>query len=139
MRQVHLSVLGMDMDFKRASALAASCAGGDADMELPVLVAWHDKRLSKMSPAIEGADISTRWHDYGESHNGCLEIDVGGDYDFIFADSAAFGAYGSSPYINITDEKGQEYICEIISALHGGQKPDANSCIPLDEFTSKMT
>lgn len=139
MRQVQVQVSGMDMDFRKASALAASCAGGDADMEMPVLVAWHDKRMSRMSPAIEGADINTRWHDYGESHGGCLEVDVAGDYDFIFAESAAFNSYGPSPYVNITDEKGQEYVCQIIDALHGGHSPDRSTCVPLDEYTSKLT
>jgi hypothetical protein len=139
MKQVQLNISGTGLDFKKASALAASCAGSDIEMEMPVLVAWHDKRMSRMSPVIEGADINSRWRDYGESHNGCLEVDVGGDYDFIFADSAAFDDYGPSPYINIKDEKGQEYICQIIDALHGGHSPDMKSCVPLDEYTSKMT
>ncbi len=139
MKHVQLNVSGMNLDFKTASALAASCAGRDVEMEEPVLVAWHDKRQSRMSPVIEGADISSRWRDYGVSHSGCLEVDVGGDYDFIFADSAAFNDYGPSPYVNITDGKGQEYICQIINAVHGGRSPDMNSRVPLDEYTSKMT
>ena len=138
MKQAHISYSGMDLDYKKANALAASLAGSDAEIIEPVMVAWHDKKASRMSPVVEGADINTRWHDYGESHGGQLEIDVNGEYDFIFADSSAFEPYGPSPYINLHDKSGNEYLCQI-NALRDPHNPSQEACVPLDEWTSKMT
>lgn len=138
MKQVQIHTSSPDLDYAAASALACSYAASDPEMETPVVVAWHDKRQGRMSPAIAGADINTRWHDYGASHCGCIEIEVDGDYDFVFADSAAFDPYGPSPYVNLFDSSGNEYICQI-NALRDPQHPDANACVPLDDYTSKMT
>jgi hypothetical protein len=102
------------------------------------MVAWHDKKGSRMSPVIEGGDINTRWHDYGESHGGKLEVDINGEFDFIFADSSAFEQYGPSPYINLYDKRGNEYLCQI-NALRDPHNPSKEACVPLDEVTSKMT
>lgn len=43
MKQVQLNISGMDLDFKKASALATSCAGSDMEMEMPVLL-WTNTR-----------------------------------------------------------------------------------------------
>lgn len=138
MKQVQIHSTGTDLDYQAACALAVSFAASDPEIETPVVVAWHDKRLARMSPAIEGADINTRWHDYGASHCGCLEVDVNGEYDFVFADSAAYDEYGPSPYANLSDGEGHEYICQI-NALRDPHRPDMNACVALDEYTSKMT
>ena len=138
MKHVQIHSMGTDLDYMKASALAVSFAASDPEMEKPVVVAWHDKRMAKMSPAIAGADIDTRWHDYGASHCGCLEVDVDGEYDFVFADSAAFDEYGPSPYINLFDGEGREYVCQL-GALRDPHRPDMNACIALDDYTSKMT
>lgn len=138
MKQAHISYTGMDLDYKKANVLAASLADSDDDIIEPVMVAWHDKKASRMSPVVEGGDINTRWHDYGESHGGQLEIDVNGEYDFIFADSSAFEPYGPSPYINLHDKSGNEYLCQI-NALRDPHNPSQEACVPLDDWTSKMT
>ena len=138
MKHIHIHSTGSDLDYQAASVLAASFAATDPELEAPVVVAWHDKRMSRMSPVIEGADVNTRWHDYGESHCGCLEIDVNGEYDFVFADAAPYDQYGPSPYVNLFDGEGHEYICQI-NALRDPQRPDMGACIPLDDYTSKMT
>lgn len=138
MKHVQIHLEGSELNYKAASALAASFAASDPDMEKPVVVAWHDKRMGTMSPAIAGADVNTRWRDYGESHCGCLDVDVSGEYDFVFADAAAFEEYGPSPYVNLADAEGHEYICQL-NALRDPHRPDMHACVVLDEYTSKLT
>lgn len=141
MKVAHITFSGMDLDYATASSLAGSFAEKDKEILEPVLVAWHDKREARMSPAIEGADINTRWHDYGESHGGQLEVDVNGEFDFIFADASCFDKYGPSPYVNLHDQVGQEYICLTPSLRHPHNPsiPSRDACVPLDEWTSKLT
>lgn len=138
MKATHINYSGMDLDYRTASRLAATLADKDPNLIDPVMVAWHDKKASRMSPVIEGANINTRWHDYGESHGGRLEIDVNGEFDFIFADSSAFEPYGPSPYVNLHDKNGNEYLCQI-GALRDPHDPSKEACVVLDEWTSKMT
>ena len=138
MKTAHIDYSGMDLDFKVASGLAASLVAKDPDIADPVMVAWHDKKASRMSPVVEGADINTRWHDYGESHCGKLEVDINGEYDFIFADSSAYEPYGPSPYVNLHDKQGNEYLCQI-NALRDPHNPSQEACVPLDDWTSKLT
>jgi hypothetical protein len=104
----------------------------------PVLVAWYDRRDARMSPVIEGADLRTRWHDYGASHGGKLEIDVAGDYAFIYADSSAFDPYEACPYANLHDAQGNEFLCQI-GLLGDPRVPTKQACVALDEWSSKQT
>jgi hypothetical protein len=138
MRQIHIHVPGTDLDYLVARQLAASRANLESGIREPVMMAWHDRRASMMSPVIEGGDVNTRWHDYAESHDGQLEIDVNGDYDFVFADSAAFEAYGQSPYVNLSDGSGNNYLCQR-GLLRDPHQPEADACVALDDYTSKMT
>jgi len=138
MKAAHINYSGMELDYRTASGLAASFADKDPHIVEPVMVAWHDKKASRMSPVIEGGDINTRWHDYGESHGGKLEVDVNGEFDFIFADSSAYEPYGPSPYINLHDQSGHEYLCQI-NALRDPHNPSQEACVELDEWTSKLT
>jgi len=138
MKAAHINYSGMELDYRTASGLAASFADKDPHIVEPVMVAWHDKKASRMSPVIEGGDINTRWHDYGESHGGKLEVDVNGEFDFIFADSSAYEPYGPSPYINLHDQRGHEYLCQI-NALRDPHNPSQEACVELDEWTSKLT
>lgn len=138
MRQAHIEYSGTDLDYGRAAALAATFAGEDKEVIEPVLVAWYDRKAARMSPAIEGADLSSRWHDYGESHGGRLEVDVGNDFAFIYADSSAFDPYEASPYSNLSDAQGNEYLCQT-NLLSDPHQPIPSACVPLDEWTSKLT
>ncbi|MDP1897553.1 MAG: AF1514 family protein [Sulfurimicrobium sp.] len=138
MKAAHINYSGMNLDYKMASGLAATFADKDPNIIDPVMVTWHDKQGARMSPAIEGADVNTRWHDYGESHGGKLEGDVNGEFDFIFADSSAFEPYGPSPYINLHDQHGNEYLCQI-NALRDPHDPSKEACVVLDDWTSKLT
>ena len=138
MKAAHINYSGMNLDYKMASGLAATLADKDPDIIDPVMVAWHDKRAARMSPVIEGANINTRWHDYGESHSGKLEVDVNGEFDFIYADSSAFEPYGASPYISLHDKLGNEYLCQV-NALRDPHDPSKEACVVLDDWTSKLT
>lgn len=138
MREVHLNYSGTDLNYKTACELATCMVTKEAEFGEPIMVAWHDKKTSRMSPVIAGGDINTRWHDYGESHGGKLEVDVNGEYDFIFADSNDFDRYGPSPYVNLHDQSGNEYLCQI-NELRDPKNPSQEACVVLDEWTSKLT
>lgn len=138
MRRIHIDSTAMALDYLVARQLASARAKRESGIGEPVLMAWHDRQASTMSPVIEGGDVNTRWHDYGESHDGQLEIDVNGDYDFVFADSSAFEAYGQSPYVNLSDGSGNSYLCQR-SLLRDPHQPEVRACVALDDYTSKMT
>jgi hypothetical protein len=138
MRQAHLVHPATELNYPLAARLAAAFADTDTEVIEPVLVAWYDRKAARMSPAIEGADLRTRWHDYGASHGGKLEIDVGDDFAFIYADGSAFDPYEASPYSNIKDDRGNEYLCQI-NLLGDLQQPTAEACVALDDWTSKLT
>lgn len=138
MRHAHIDFTGMNLDYKTASHLAASFADNDREIIDPVVVAWQDKKSDRMSPTIADCDANTGWHDYAVSHGGKLEVDVNGEYDFIFGDSSAFEPYGPSPFINLHDTRGNEYLCQI-NALRDPRNPSKEACVVLDEWTSKLT
>lgn len=138
MRQAHIPYAAKDLDYPKAAHLAAMLADSDSAVIEPVLVAWYDRRSAKMSPVIDGADLRTRWHDYGASHGGKLEIDVAGDYTFIYAESSPFDPYGPSPYTNLHDAQGNEYLCQT-GLLKDARTPTREACVALDEWTSKLT
>lgn len=138
MKQVQLSLSTTDIDYKKAVVLADAIVGQDGDVAAPMLVAWYDRKSERMSPAIAGADLHTRWHDYGASHGGRLEVDVGDDYAFIYADSSAYEPYGPSPYVNLRDSEGNEFICQL-NRLKDPHHPSDDACMAIDEWTSKLT
>jgi len=136
LRQAHIRYTGKNLDFKTASELAVKYA--DKEIIDPIMVAWQDWNLSRMSPALSGCETNFCWHDYGANHGGKLELFVNGEYDFIFADSSAFEPYGPSPYANLKDAFGNEYLCQI-NALRDPHNPSEEACVILDEWTCKLT
>ncbi|MHB1591912.1 MAG: AF1514 family protein, partial [Sulfuricella sp.] len=52
MKEVHINYSGVDLDYKMASGLATSFAEKEPYITEPVMVAWHDKKASRMSPVI---------------------------------------------------------------------------------------
>lgn len=138
MRQAHINAPATDLNYLMAAQLAATYADQDAEVIDPVLVAWYDRKAARMSPAIEGADLPTRWHDYGASHGGKLEIDVGDDYSFIYADSSPFDPFEVGPYSNLHDATGTQYLCQT-GLLDDPHVPQKKACVALDEWTSKLT
>lgn len=137
MNHIHLYP-DMPMTYAEARMLAFKHANFDGDMEEPVMMAWHDRRHTMMSPAIAGADMEHTWRNYGESHCGCLEVDIGDEYEFIFADGAPYANYGPSPYVNLSDSRGNQYIC-LAGELKNRQIPEVMACSMLDEYVSKLT
>ncbi|MDA8381574.1 MAG: AF1514 family protein [Betaproteobacteria bacterium] len=131
MKDINISLSGLDLSFRMAGKIAAAVAG-EIDGAEPVLVAWHDKDKARMSPTIEGGDIHSRWRDYGESHGGQVEVDVNGDYDFIFAAGEGFEGLGRSPYVNVRGASGEEYVCQL-SALHDPKHPTEEACVKLED------
>ena len=118
--------------FESARAHAFSLAETDSELLEPGLVAWIDRSTGKTSPVLEGCAGPNGWRDYGVSHGGVLEVDVDAETSFIFAESSQFDCYehfGPGPYINLRDAQGNESICRA-----GGK-----DCVPLDEWTSKLT
>ena len=118
--------------FESARALAFSLAESDSELLEPELVAWIDRSAGKASPVLEGCAGPNGWREYGVSHGGLLQVDVDGETSFIFAESSQFDTYahfGPGPYVNLRDAQGNESICRV-----GGK-----DCVPLDEWTSKLT
>ena len=130
MREISINIQGVGMDFRQAAKVAKSIATL-FDQE-PTLVSWHDGKRKIMSPAIEGADVFTRWRDYGESMGGDVEVAVNGDYDFIFADTRNFETLGPSPYISLQDSEGHMYLC-LPEHLRDASNPTEEACIRIDE------
>ena len=138
MRQAHIPSSAANLNYQMAAQLAATFADDDAEVIDPVLVAWYDRKAARMSPGIEGADLNTRWRDYGASHGGVLEIDVGDNYAFIYADSSLFDPFETGPYRNLHDAQGNEHLCQV-NLLRNPREPAADACTALDEWSSKLT
>jgi len=139
MKAVQVNFRSMELGYDIASKLATSYARKEFGLRNPAIVAWHDKISSRMFPAeLEGSSDHRRWHVYGETHGGELEVAVNGEYDFILADTADFEQYGPSPYVSVRDQDGSEMLCQI-SALRIPRSPSAAACVTLDEWTSKLT
>ncbi len=132
MRSINITLSGVDVDYRMASKVAHAVAHEMNNGE-SIVVAWHDRPHSRMSPVIEGADVNTRWHDYGEAHGGRLQVDVNGEYDFIYADAADYETLGASPYVNVRDARGQEYLCQI-NALRDPTNPTREACVQIEEM-----
>jgi len=118
--------------FESARILAFSFAERDSELIEPELVAWIDRCADRTSPVLEGCAGPDGWRDYGLSHGGLLEVDVDGEGSFIFAESSPFDSYahlGPGPFLNLRDAQGNESICQV-----GGK-----ACVPLDDWTSKLT
>lgn len=127
-----LSNAKSNYDFETARKLAFSIAESSNDLLEPELIAWSDRPSGLASPVLEGCSGPYGWRDYGMSHDGRLEVDVDGKGIFIFTDASPYDSYehfGHGPFINVRDQQGTEMICRI-----GGK-----DCVPLDEWTSKLT
>lgn len=137
MKDINVSLSGVDINYKMASQIALATAQVINGGKEPIVVAWHDKAMSRMSPVIEGADINTRWHDYGESHGGQLEVDINGEYDFIFADAGQYERGSPSPFVSVHDAQGQQFLCQI-NALKDPRKPGEDACVKLDDTGKEL-
>ena len=77
-------------------------------LDRPVIVAWKDDLNGQSAPAIPGGK-GDRWHDYGESNDGVLELQVGDTYHFIFTEADGF----EEPDLNLAslDDNGRKFLC----------------------------
>lgn len=123
--------------FDSARALAFSLAESDSDLLEPEIVAWNDRSSMRESPVLEGCGGPDGWHRYGVSHGGRLEVVVGSELSFIFAESSHFDAYahfGPGPFLNLRDRAGREWVC-LASSLADPRNPLSPShtaCVPVD-------
>ena len=118
--------------FEAARLLARSFAESDADLVEPEMVAWLDRSSTLASPVLEGCGGPDGWRHYGAAHGGRLEVDVGDETSFIFAESSQFDSYdhfAPGPFRNLRDGQGNEFVCD-----SGGR-----ACVPLDDWTSQQT
>lgn len=93
-------------DFSQARRAAVGKAG--ETLQRPVIVAWKDDTNGHFAPEIPGGK-GDRWHDYGESNEGVLELQVGNAYHFIFMDAEGF----VEPDINLAslEDHGAKFLC----------------------------
>ena len=93
-------------DFAQARRAAVDKAG--EVLSRPVIVAWKDDNSGKSAPEIPGGK-GDRWHDYGESNEGVLELQVGNTYHFIFMEAEGF----VEPDINLAslEDHGVKFLC----------------------------
>lgn len=93
-------------DFSQARQLAVGKA--KEILAKPVIVAWKDDRNGKFAPEIPGGR-GDRWHDYGESNDGKLELQVGDAFHFIFTEAAGF----DKPDTNLAtlEDNGTSFLC----------------------------
>lgn len=93
-------------DFPQARRAAVGKAG--EMLQRPVIVAWKDDTNGHFAPEIPGGK-GDRWHDYGESNEGVLELQVGNAYHFIFMDAEGF----IEPDINLAslEDHGAKFLC----------------------------
>jgi hypothetical protein len=96
-----------------AKAFAFSLAESDRELLEPARIDWIDRSTANASPVLEGCSGPNGWHDYGITHGGRLEVNVGNDITFIFAESTPYDSYehpGHGPYVNLHDTLGNELI-----------------------------
>jgi hypothetical protein len=94
-------------NFGQARGQAAGTAA--EKLSEPVIIAWKDDTTGHFGPEVPGGSAD-RWHDYGESHGGKLEVTVGDDFHFIFSEASEF----HTPELalsNLTAEDGTTFLC----------------------------
>jgi len=130
MKQININIDGMELDYKTASVIAHSIA--EQCEHEPTVVAWHDAKRHRMSPVIEGANEHSRWRDYGLSHGGDIDVNINGEYDFIFAESENFDELGKSPYITLQDAQGNQFLCRL-GDLRDPSDPRQEACFSIEQ------
>lgn len=107
MENMTLQLTSASVDFSEARRQAVDKAG--ERLARPVIIAWHDDRSKLSGPVVPGG-TEDRWHDYGESYGGKLELTVADDYHFIFAEAEDF----EEPDLNLSsihEQDGTTILC----------------------------
>jgi hypothetical protein len=121
-----------EMDFRQASLLATEAARENW-MQEPTILSWHRHSTQGMSPFFDGANPNTWWEKYGEGNGGSLEINVGGEYDFVLMDSVDYETLGDMPLRNLGDDQGNLFVC-YTRLLGNSSTPSQEACMPLDDW-----
>lgn len=87
MESINIAAENPSPDFTTARHQAVKKAA--ETLTEPVIVAWKDDKAQRAAPVIPGG-AEDRWHDYGESNAGKLELTIGDDFHFIFTEAAEF-------------------------------------------------
>lgn len=107
MDSIQLTVESSLTDFSQARRQAVGKAA--EIMSDPVIIAWKDDKTNRFGPQLPGAS-KDRWHDYGESNGGTLELSVGDSFHFIFTEASGF----DEPDLNISsipEDDGTNILC----------------------------
>jgi hypothetical protein len=84
MKRVHIQINGIDVDFETSQEIAELIARKSNPES--IVLAWHDKRQKKHSPAAVQCDTEefSGWEEYGRHHGGKWEIDINNkEYTFV--------------------------------------------------------
>ncbi|MDH3347973.1 MAG: AF1514 family protein [Desulfobulbaceae bacterium] len=84
MKEINLTISGLELDFDTARAMATTLA--EQDDQETMLVAWYDESTNNHSPCCVKCQIGDTpgWEVYGRNHGGRLRIDINdGAYIFI--------------------------------------------------------
>lgn len=106
MQTLSIAAASNTLDFTQARLQAFAKAS--ETLTEPVIVAWKDDTTGQSAPEIPGGSAD-RWHDYGESNVGSLELKVGDDFHFIFTESRGF----DKPGMNLAslEDNGTKFLC----------------------------
>jgi hypothetical protein len=132
MQTLHVDHPDRDLSFALASSMAKAAAC-DTQMRDPTIISWHQHGTHAVSPSYDGIDPRSWWAKYGRGNGGRLEVNVGGQFDFILMEAAGYETVGKQPVRHLVAEDGVEYIC-MAPMLGNRAMPDARACVPLDEW-----
>ena len=135
MRNLQIDYRGTDLNFQSASLLALNAAREER-MQDPTIMAWHQSSDQDTPPVYDGADADTWWAKYGSGNGGRLEICVGEDYQFIMMDARGYEKLGDIPLRNLSDSKGNEYLCHTSTPGALADPLGSKSCAPLDSWAA---
>ncbi len=136
MQNVHIDDGGAALDFRTASSIAKDAAKA-RKMKDPTIVSWHQQHSPRDAlPYYDGADPETWWEKYGIGNGGKLEVSVGSEYQFIMIDAGGFEKLGEMPLRNLSDSRGNQFLCYAPLLGKNTGKPTAEACTHLDGWAA---
>lgn len=131
MRNIHVDYQGAALNYQSASLLAKGVAR-ENQMREPTIMSWHKQGIQLMPPYFDGANPDTWWEKYGEGNGGRLEISVGDEYQFVLMDARGYETLGQMPLRNLTDARGNQYLCHTPLLGKLSNRPTLEACSLLD-------
>ena len=131
MQNIHINYQGDALNYDSASLLAKGVARQN-QMHEPTIMAWRRHNSLDMYPApYEGADPETWWEKYGAGNGGFMEISLGTDYCFIMMDASGYETVDQLPLRNLSDSRGDPYLCFTPMLGKSGNTPTPEACTAL--------